>query len=224
VGGGRIPAPVPVTPADWAAVGLSLRVALAATALAVVPSVGLGWLLAHRDGPLARLVGFVVLLPLVLPPVVTGYALLLVLPRGLLFTTAAAVIASTVVGIPLFVQLARVGFEAVDPELVDAARVDGAGRWGVLRRVVAPLAAPALAAGAVLHFARGLGEFGATLVVAGNLPGRTQTLPLALFSRLQQIGGEAASVRLALAAVALAAISLGLSRLLLRRWGRPAAP
>ena len=213
-----------MTAADWSALALSLRVALVATALSAVPSLALGWYLARRSSALASAVEFAVLLPLVLPPVVTGYALLVVLPRGVAFTWAASVAASAVVGLPLFVQLARTGFESVSTEILEAARVDGAGRWDTFRWVVAPLAAPALAAGAALHFARGLGEFGATLVVAGNVPGRTQTLPLALYSRLQQIGGEAASVRLAVASVALAALSLGASRLLLRRWGPPAGP
>ena len=213
-----------MSPADWAAVAVSLRVAVAATLLAVGPSLLLGWVLAHRRGIGASVLGFLVLLPLVLPPVVTGYALLLVLPRTLVFTWWAGVLASAIVGLPLFVQLARAGFESVDPELIEAARVDGASRWDVARRVIAPLSSAAITAGAVLHFARALGEFGATLVVAGNLPGRTQTVPLALFSRLQQVGGEAASVRLAVVAVALAAVSLGASRLLLRRWGRGAAP
>ena len=213
-----------MTPADWQAVAISLRVAVAATLLATGPSLVLGWVLARRRGPWASAVEFAVLVPLVLPPVVTGYALLLVLPRGLAFTWLAGVLASAIVGLPLFVQLARAGFEAVDPDLVDAARVDGAGRRAVAWHVVAPLAAPAVAAGAALHFARALGEFGATLVVAGNLPGRTQTVPLALYSRLQQIGGEAASLRLALVAIALAALSLGASRLLLRRWGRGSTP
>ena len=212
-----------MTAADWAAVALSLRVAVVATALAAGPSLALGWWLARRQSWPARVAEFLVLLPLVLPPVVTGYVLLAVLPRGVTFTWLASVAASALVGVPLFVQLARAGFESVAPEVVEAARIDGAGRWTVFREVVGPLALPALGAGAALHFARGLGEFGATLVVAGNLPGRTQTLPLALYSRLQQIGGEAASVRLALAAVALAALSLGASRLLLRRW-RPPAP
>ncbi len=213
-----------MTPDDWSAVALSLRVATVATLLTAVPSLALGWWLAGRLSWGAKLAEFVVLLPLVLPPVVTGYGLLIVLPRGVAFTWAASVLASAVVGLPLFVQLARAGFEAVEPELLEAARVDGAGRWTAFRTVAVPLALPALAAGAALHFARGLGEFGATLVVAGNLPGRTQTLPLALYSRLQQMGGEAASVRLAVAAVVLAALSLGLSRLLLRRWHSPSGP
>ena len=213
-----------MTPADWDAVVLSLRVAVGATVLAAGPSLALGWWLANRRGPWASAVEFAVLVPLVLPPVVTGYALLLVLPRGVSFTWGAGVLAAAVVGLPLFVQLARAGFEAVDRDLLDAARVDGAGRWGLARAVVGPLAGPAMAAGAALHFARALGEFGATLVVAGNLPGRTQTVPLALYSRLNQIGGEAASIRLAVVALVLAAVSLGLSRVLLRRWAIGAAP
>ncbi|WP_412067738.1 molybdate ABC transporter permease subunit [Rubrivirga sp. IMCC43871] len=213
-----------MTASDWAAVGLSLRVAGAATLLALGPSLALGWFLAGRRGMLARGVEFVVFLPLVVPPVVTGYALLAVLPRTVAFTGLAAVLASAVVGLPLFVQLARVGFEGVRPDVLDAARVDGATAWALWRRVVVPLAAPSVAAGAALHFARGLGEFGATLVVAGNLPGRTQTLPLALYSRLQQVGGEAATVQLAFASVALAALSLGASRLIARRWRTPGAP
>mgnify|MGYP003148782260 CR=1 FL=1 len=121
-----------MTPSDWAAVGLSLRVAGAATLLALGPSLALGWFLAGRRGVLARGVEFVVFLPLVVPPVVTGYALLAVLPRSVAFTGAAAVLASAVVGLPLFVQLARVGFEGVRPDVLDAARVDGAGgRWAV---------------------------------------------------------------------------------------------
>lgn len=209
-----------MTPADWQAVAVSVQVAVAATALAFVPSLALGWWLSRRRGAWARVVEFVVLLPLVLPPVVTGYVLLLVLPRTLVFSRLAAVLAAAIVGLPLFVQLARTGFEAVDRTVTEAARIDGAGRWAVARWVVAPLSASAIGAGAALHFARGLGEFGATLVVAGNLPGRTQTVPLALFSRLQQVGGEAASVRLVVVAVALAAVSLATSRLLLRRWRR----
>ncbi|WP_412063276.1 molybdate ABC transporter permease subunit [Rubrivirga sp. IMCC45206] len=213
-----------MTATDWAAVALSLRVAGAATLLALGPSLALGWFLAGRRGVWARAVEFVVFLPLVVPPVVTGYALLAVLPRGVAFTGLAAVLASALVGLPLFVQLARVGFEGVRSDVLDAARIDGATTWALWRRVVVPLAAPSVAAGAALHFARGLGEFGATLVVAGNLPGRTQTLPLALYSRLQQVGGEAATLRLALAAVALAALSLGVSRLIARRWRPAGAP
>ncbi|MEM6286473.1 MAG: ABC transporter permease subunit [Bacteroidota bacterium] len=210
-----------MTPADWSAIALSVRVAVAATALALVPALVVARWLAQARSPLAAAVEVAVMLPLAVPPVVTGFALLLVLPRTLAFTYGAAVLAAAVVGFPLLVQTARAGFEAVDPTLVDLARTDGATRWQAFWRVVLPLAAPAVAAGAALHFARGLGEFGATIVVAGNIPGRTQTVPLALYARLNEVGGEAASVRLALAAVALTALSLVVHRWLLSRLSRP---
>lgn len=209
-----------MTPADWEAVGLSLRVAAGATGLALVPGVGLAVVLARKRGPWVGALDLVVSLPLVLPPVVTGYALLLLLPRGLLYTWIAAVVAAAVVGLPLLVHIARVGIEAVDPDLKAAARLDGAGRWDVFRRVTLPLASPAIAAGAALHFGRALGEFGATIVVAGNIPGLTQTLPLALFARMHQAGGDPASLRLAAVSVAVAAACWGIYRVLLGRVGR----
>ncbi|MEM0961303.1 MAG: ABC transporter permease subunit [Bacteroidota bacterium] len=206
-----------MTDADWGAIALSVRVATAATAAAALPSLALGWYLARKDGLVARLAEFVVGIPLVLPPVVTGYALLLALPRSITFTWWAGVIASSIVGLPLFVALARSGFASVSDDVLDAARTDGASGWRVFRDVAAPIAAPAVTAGAALHFARALGEFGATLVVAGNVPGRTQTLPLALYTKLQTPGGEQASVELAIIAVVLAVVSIGLSRIVLRR-------
>ena len=208
-----------MTAADWEAVGLSLRVALAATALALGPGLAVGWFLARSRAWWRGGVELAAMLPLVVPPVVTGYALLLALPRGVAFTSASAVLASSVVGFPLLVQAVRVGVEAVDPAFVEAAEVGGAGRWQIARYVALPLAAPAVAAGAALHFARALGEFGATVVVAGNIPGRTQTLPLALYGRLQQAGGEAAALQLAAVSVVVAAGSLVAYRWLLRRWG-----
>jgi molybdate transport system permease protein len=210
-----------MTEAEWASTLLSLRVSATATVLAAGPSVAFGWVLARRREWWTGPVQFAVLLPLALPPVVTGYALLLLLPSGVAFTWWAAVVASAVVGLPLFVQLARSGFEAVSQDVLDAAKADGAMGWRLFADIVAPLAAPWVAAGAMLHFTRGLGEFGATLIVAGNLPGKTQTLPLALYSRVQQIGGETASLRLAVVAVLLAAVSLGVARWLWNRASRP---
>jgi molybdate transport system permease protein len=209
-----------VSAADLDALLLTLRVAAAATLLSLPFGVSLGYGLARRRVPLPFLVENAVLLPLVLPPVVTGYVLLLVLPRAVLFTWVAAVAASAVVGFPLLVQTARVGFEGVDRTLEDAAQMDGAGRWGAFRHVTLPLAARGIAAGAVLHFARALGEFGATIVVAGNIPGATQTLPLALFARLSQVEGEGPALRLALLAVALSALSLAAYAALVRRLPR----
>lgn len=206
-----------MSPADWSAVALSMQVAAMATATSLPFGVALAFVLAKKRFAGQFLVENIVQLPLVLPPVVTGYLLLAILPTSLAFTWGAAVLASAIVGFPLLVQTARVAFEGVDPDLEAAARVDGARPWDVFRRITLPLAARGVAAGAVLHFARALGEFGATIVVAGNIPGRTQTLPLALFSRLNQAGGEAPALRLALLAVGLAALSLMMYALLVRR-------
>ncbi len=179
--------------AEWVAVALTLRVALVATVLSLPIGIAVAYGLARRTIPAQPLVENLVQLPLVLPPVVTGYGLLVLCSGSVAFTWVAAVFASGVMGFPLLVQTARVAFEAVDPELEDAARVDGAARWNVFRRVTLPLAGRGIAAGAALAFARALGEFGATIVVAGNIPGRMQTIPLVIFSRLNQAGGEAAA-------------------------------
>ena len=206
--------------ADWAAVALSLRVAVAATALALIPGVALGWALARQRLRAAWLWEYAAMLPLVLPPVVTGYALLLVLPRSVAFTWGAGVLASAIVGFPLLVQTARVPFEGINPELEDAARADGARGSQVFGRVTLPLALPGVAAGAALHFARALGEFGATVVVAGNIPMQTQTLPLALFARLNSVGGERPALVLAGVSLVLAAACLGAYMVLVRRLRR----
>ncbi len=209
-----------MSPADWSAVVLSMQVAGMATVLSLPIGIAVAFALAKKRFRGRFLVENIVQLPLVVPPVVTGYVLLIVLPKSLAFTWGAAVLASAIVGFPLLVQTARVAFDGVDPDLEAAARVDGARPLDVFRRVTLPLAARGVAAGAVLHFARALGEFGATIVVAGNIPGHTQTLPLALFSRLNQAGGEAPALRLALVAVGLAALSLVIYGMLVRRLPR----
>ena len=206
-----------MTADEWAAVALTLRVAAVATAVSLPFGVALGYGLARGRVPFAFVVENVVLLPLVVPPVVTGYALLVLTAGSVAFSWIAAVLASAVVGFPLLVQTARVAFARVDRDAEDAARVDGATRWGAFRRVTLPLAGRGVAAGAVLHFARGLGEFGATVVVAGNIPGRTQTLPLLIYTRLNGLGGDAATLRLAGIAVAISALSLAAYSLLARR-------
>ena len=203
--------------AEWAAVALSLKVACVATAVSLPVGVVVAYGLARRRVPGQPLVENLVQLPLVLPPVVTGYGLLVFFSGSVAFTWLAAVLAAAVMGFPLLVQTARVAFEAVDPELEDAARVDGATRWSVFRRVTLPLAGRGIAAGAALAFARALGEFGATIVVAGNIPGRTQTIPLAIFSRLSAVGGEAAALRLVAVSVALSVGSLLVYTFLTRR-------
>jgi molybdate transport system permease protein len=187
------------------ALGLSLGTSAASLLLTVLLGTPLALLLARGGGRLHGVLSALVELPIVLPPSVAGLALLLLLgtrgPLGapldalgiaLPFTTAAVVLAQTFVSAPFYVSAARAGFAGVDRDLQDAARVDGAGEWRVLRDVTAPLAAGALAGGMVMAWARALGEFGATILFAGNLPRVTQTLPLVVYEELQ--GGVDASV------------------------------
>lgn len=177
----------------------SLVVALLATLLAALPAIGLGFRFARRRSAGTTVGEAMAMLPLVLPPVVTGFFLLyLFAPAGPLgrlilglfgaripFTLTAAVLAGALVSFPLFVRGARTGFAAVPRELEETAATLGHGPRGVFWRVSLPLARPGIMAGALLAFARALGEFGATLVVAGNIPGRTQTLPLAIYQAAQ---------------------------------------
>lgn len=179
----------------WHPLLLSLQVTAVATLLILVAGLGLAWLLARHRFRGQTMVETVINLPLVLPPSVVGYYLLLTLGRGsplvewlglhLLFTWPAAVLASTVVGLPLMVQAARAAIASVDPALENAARTLGSSEPEVFWRVTLPLARRGLLAGLVLGAARALGEFGATLMVAGNIPGRTQTLPLAIYDAVQ---------------------------------------
>ncbi|MXY07694.1 MAG: ABC transporter permease subunit, partial [Rhodothermaceae bacterium] len=163
-------------------------------------------------------------LPLVLPPVVTGLLLLAFLgPNGaggrildrflgidLAFTAWGAALAAGIMAFPLLVQTFRVAIEQIDPEWEEAVSVYGGGRWAAFRWVTLPLAARGVIAGIVLGFARAVGEFGATIVFAGNIPGRTQTIPLAVFTRLGQVGGEGPLIRLVLVAVGLSVLSLSI--------------
>lgn len=180
------------------ALALSIQCSAAATVLSAVLGLPLAYVLARSSIPGRRIIRTVALLPIVLPPVVGGVALLAALGRRgvvgqfldyvgirLPFTTAGAIVAETFVAMPFLVITAEAGFRRLDPSLEEAARTLGAGRWRVFRTVTVPLAAPALIAGAALCWARALGEFGATLTFAGNLPGRTQTVPLAVYSALE---------------------------------------
>ena len=177
---------------------LSLRVAVLATAFTLVTGLGLARLFASRAVPLRRVWESLILLPLVFPPTITGYLLLVLLgkrsPLGALlaqlglsvvFTWAAAVIASFVVSLPLMFQNCKAALRGVDPQLENAARTLGLREGRVFLRVTLPLAAPGILSGTALSFARALGEFGATLMIAGNIPGRTQTIPLALYSAVE---------------------------------------
>ncbi|MGD2018364.1 MAG: molybdate ABC transporter permease subunit [Planctomycetota bacterium] len=222
-------------PAEWEALWLSLQVSAAATALVAGPGVALGWLLARRDFRGKLLVDTLVHLPLVLTPVVIGYLLLLLLGRSgplaplldalgleVAFTTLGAVVAAAVVALPLVVRSVRTAVELVDPGLEDAAAVLGAGPWRRFRMVTLPLAAPGVVAGLTLGFARSLGEFGATITLAGSIAGETRTLPLAIFQSTQVPGGDGAALRLTVVSVLLSAAALLASELVLRRLRRGA--
>jgi len=172
---------------------VTLQVALCATLLVAPFALATGWLLARREFPLKAAFETLVALPLILPPTAIGYLLLALLARtgplpfdpGILFTWKAAVLASAVVAFPLSARTARAAFEAVDPRLESMGRSLGLSRARVLASVTLPLARPGLFAALALAFGRALGEFGATVIVAGNMPGRTQTLALAIFEDIQ---------------------------------------
>jgi molybdate transport system permease protein len=201
---------------------LSVQVAAAAVAVSLVPGILIAWLLARWEHPLRPLVQGVVMLPLVLPPVVTGYLLLYLLGRSrplgqafhaltgghIAYTPAACVIAAAVVGFPLLVEAIRLSMLAVDRRLEQVSRSLGRGPADTFVRVTLPLALPGVAAGAVLSFARALGEFGATIVLAGNVEGETRTIPVAVYTLLNVRGGEAGVARLAVVSVALALLAL----------------
>lgn len=208
---------------------LTLVVAASATALVAIPSLATGYLLARREFRGKSVVETVVALPLVLPPTAIGYLLLALFARrgplgaetlgfdpGVLFTTRGAVLASAVVAFPLVARTARVAFEGVDPRLERMAETLGWGRWRLLARLSLPLARRGLLAALVLGFARCLGEFGATVIVAGSIPGRTQTLALAIFRDIQ-LGDERSALGLVGLTVVLAFGCLAL----VERWSRP---
>lgn len=214
---------------SWHPVWLSLQVTAVATVLMVLVGLPLALLLARRQFRGATVLETAIMLPLVLPPTVVGYYLLLVLGRGspvsewfgwrILFTWGAAAIASAVVGLPLLVQSARAAIAGVDPVLEQAARTLGSSELEVLRRVTLPLARRGILAGLVLAGTRALGEFGATLMVAGNIPGRTQTLPLAIYDAVQSRNYAQAN-GMVLLMTALAFLSLWA----VRRFERPKRP
>lgn len=211
-------------PFDWFPIRLSLQVALLATLLALGTGVAGGWLLARRDFRGREWLDAAFSLPLVLPPTVLGYYLLVLLgqssPLGrgfeavfgfrLIFTWQAAVVAATIHALPLVVRSSRAAFEGVAPQLEQAARTLGASEWEIFRRVTLPLARRGVLAAATLAFARALGDFGATLMVAGNIPGRTQTAAVAIYDAVQAGRGEQAFV-LAVVISALALVLLYLA-------------
>ena len=222
--------------AEWTAIWLSLKVSGVAVATSLPVAVALAALFARRDFPLKALAEGIVYLPLVLPPVAIGYGLLLLLGRqgplgawlygtfGITFAFrwTGAAIASAVMGFPLMVRAIRLSLEAIDFRLERAARTLGAGRLRVFFTITLPLALPGLLAGAMLSFGRSLGEFGATITFVSNIPGETQTLPLAIYSDTQVPGGDPPAMRLALVSVALSLVALVVSEYLSRHATRRA--
>lgn len=226
--------PLILTPAEWEIVRLSLKVGLVAMAVTLPIAFAFAWLLARGRFPGKVLLDGLVHLPLVLPPVVTGWLLLIAFgPHGpigrslqdwfgvtVLFRWTGAAIAAGVMALPLMVRAIRLSIEAVDRRLESAARTLGAGPWRTFRSVTLPLSTPGVLAGAVLGFARSIGEFGATITFVSNVPGETRTLPLAIYSALQLPNGDAEVLRLALVSAALAFGALIVSELLAQRSGR----
>jgi molybdate transport system permease protein len=198
------------TPADYSAILLSLRVAVIATLISLPFGFVVAYLMTYHRFKGRVALDVVVNLPLTLPPVVIGYLLLMLLgqngwvgktilqPLGikLIFTWKAAVIATAVVGFPLMVRSIRTGMETIDRRLIEASRTLGAGRLDTVFTVIVPLSVRGLIAGSVLMFARGLGEFGATIIVAGNIPGVTQTIPLAIYEYVSSPSGDVMAMAL----------------------------
>ncbi len=220
-----------LTPLEIEALELSLRVALLSVAASLPFGLAVAWLLGRYEFFGKTLVNGIVYLPLVLPPVVVGYLLLLLLGRQgplgrwlyetlgvtLPFTWEGAALAAAVMAFPLMVRAIQLSFEAVDRKLETAARTLGASRASVFFTITLPLALPGILAGAVLAFARSLGEFGATITFVSNIPGETRTLPLALYSLIQTPGGEAGALRLAVLSVLLSLAALAASEIAARR-------
>lgn len=215
-----------LTAEEWGIVALSLRVGLVATIAALPIAFAIAWLLARGRFPGKILIEAIVYLPLVVPPVVTGWFLLEAfapggplgfLSAGVLFRWIGASIAAGIMALPLMVRAIRLSIEAVDRRLEGAARTLGAGPWRVFWTITLPLSLPGLLAGTVLGFARSLGEFGATITFVSNVPGQTQTLPLAIYAALQRPDGDAIALRLSALSIAVALAALVASELLARR-------
>ncbi len=207
-----------LTPEEWSIVKLSLSVALLATLLCLPLGIGLAWIMARNDFWGKSVLNSIIHLPLVLPPVVTGYLLLLTFGKNgavgkflfeaLNFTFAfrwtGAALAAALMALPLMVRAVRLSIEAIDQNLFDVAATLGSSRFQLLRNVIIPLAAPGIAVGTILTFIKALGEFGATITFVSSIPNETQTLSLAIHSLLQTPDGDPAAERLILISLALA--------------------
>ncbi len=218
-------------PDEWQAVALSLQVSIWATVASLPFGVLTAYALARWDFRGKQLLNMAVHLPLILPPVVTGYLLLLVFGRRgavggwleetfglvLAFRWTGAALAAAIMAFPLMVRAIRLAIEAVDPKLEDAAATLGASRVRVFFTVTLPLITPGLIAGTVLAFAKAMGEFGATITFVSNIPGQTQTIPSAIYAFLQVPGGESGALRLVAVSIFIAMAALLASELLARR-------
>lgn len=218
----------------WAIIGLSLKISLVAVAIMMPPAFALAWMLARWQFPFKLLVDALVHLPLVVPPVVTGWALLLLFgangPIGsflathfgitLLFRWTGAALAAAIMALPLMVRAMRLSIEALDMGLEDAARTLGASGTRLFLTVSLPLCIPGIVAAAILGFARSIGEFGATITFVSDIPGETRTLPIAIYSALQMPGGERMATSLAIISILLSIGALMASEMLARRASR----
>jgi len=226
-----------LSPEEWIAVRLSLKVALWATFASMPAGLAIAWLLARREFWGKSLLNGIVHLPLVLPPVVTGYLLLISFGRkgpagaflehyfGIVFSFrwTGAALACAVMGFPLMVRAMRLSIEAVDRRLEAAAATLGAAPALVFLTVTLPLALPGVIAGMILTFARAMGEFGATITFVSNIPGETQTLPSAIYTFTQVPGGDAGAMRLTLVALVISLVALLVSEAVARRASRAVA-
>jgi molybdate transport system permease protein len=217
-----------LTPEEWVAVRLSVRIALWATVVALPLGLAVAWLLARKSFWGKALLDGLVHLPLVLPPVVTGYlgrrgpiGAFLADNFGIVFSFrwTGAALACGVMGFPLLVRAIRLSIEAVDRRLEDAAATLGANRFWTFLTITLPIALPGVIAGMVLCFAKALGEFGATITFVSNIPGETQTISAAIYTFTQVPGGDAAAMRLVVVAVVIALVALVISEWLARRAG-----
>jgi molybdate transport system permease protein len=220
-----------LTPAEWEAIRLSIRIAIVAMIASLPFGIAVAWLLARCRFPGRTLVDGIVHLPLVMPPVVTGYLLLLLFGRRgpigsflestfgivLAFRWTGAALACAIMGFPLMVRAIRLSIEAIDARLEAAASTLGAGRAAVFATITLPLMLPGILAGMVLSFARALGEFGATITFVGNIPGATQTIPTAIYTYTQVPGGDVGALRLTAISVAISLAALIASDVLARR-------
>ena len=222
---------MPLSLIELEALKLSLRVSLWAVCLSLPLGILVAWVLSRKSFPGRVLMDGIVHLPLIVPPVVVGYMLLLAFGRrgfigswlwetfeiSISFSWKGAALAAGIMAFPLMVRSIRLGLDAVDPKLEQAAKTLGASPFGVFFSVTMPLILPSIFTGAILAFARCLGEFGATITFVSNIPGETRTLPLALYTAVQSPGGEVAALRLVVISVVIALVALFISEFLSRK-------